>query len=432
MQIELFYYKSFFLSNFWNLENMTNHNIKYRKEKSFWLETRPKTNFSPLKEGLKVDVAIIGGGIAGITTATLLKEAGYTVAVIEADRIVEDVTAGTTAKISVSASYSMLRYKLGKNKTKSYANANIQALEKIADIVKEHEIECEFHRLPLYIYNESPEQADNFKREFKLTKELGLPVSFTEDVPLPFKTGPSIKYDNQAQFHPRKYLLSLSEYIAGEGSYIFEKTSLINVKEGKIKEVVTDHGSIMADKVVIATHTPVYDPDKLNIHLYPERSYVIGLYAKGDIPDGMFVENEPVHTYRTTPTNKGKMTIIAGEHSPVNVEDKSFYYDRLEKYASDHLDVKSFEYRWSSHDSTTDDGLPIIGSTSKDGVYVATGFGFWGMSNGTTAGMVITDLITGKKNQYADIFNPLRFTREYMAILKIRSAILSAILFFMK
>jgi glycine/D-amino acid oxidase-like deaminating enzyme len=107
-------------------------------------------------------------------------------------------------------------------------------------------------------------------------------------------------------------------------------------------------------------------------------------------------------------------------------------YKNLEKYASDHLDVKSVEYRWSNRDSITDDGLPIIGSTSKDGVYVATGFGFCGMSNGTTAGMVITDLIKGKKNQYADIFNPLRFTREYMAILKMRSAILSAILFFMK
>ena len=415
-----------------NFENMTNQGIIRGTESSFWLEMCPATNFSTLKEGLKVDVAILGGGIAGITTATLLKEAGYNVAVIEIDRIVKDVTVGTTAKISVSASYSILRYKLGKRKAQAYANANIQALEKIAEIVRVHKIECEFHRLPLYIYNETSEQADKFKREFKLTKELGLPVSYTNDVPLPFKTGPSIRYDNQAQFHPRKYLLSLSEYIEGDGSYIFEKTRVINVKEGDIKEIVTDHGSIMADKVVIATHTPVYDPDELHSHLHPERSYVIGLYAKGDFPDGMFVENEPVHTYRTTPTDNGKMIIVAGEHSPVDVEDKTVYYKRLEKYACDHLDVKSVEYRWSNRDSITDDGLPIIGSTSKDGVYVAAGFGFWGMSNGTTAGMVITDLITGKENQYADIFNPLRFTRRYMAILKMRSAILSAILFFMK
>lgn len=155
-------------------------------------------------------------------------------------------------------------------------------------------------------------------------------------------------------------------------------------------------------------------------NLHAERSYVIGLHANGNFPDGMFVENEPVHTYRTTPTNKGEMIIVAGGHSPVDVEDRNVYYKRLEKYANDRLDVKSVEYRWSNRDSITDDGLPIIGSTSKDGVYVATGFGFWFMSNGTTAGMVITDLIIGKKNQYANIFNPLRFTREYIAILKLR------------
>ena len=411
---------------------MTNQGITFEKEKSFWLEKCPSTNFPQLKVGLKVDVAILGAGIAGITTATLLKEAGYNVAVIEADRIVKDVTIGTTAKISVSAGYSYIRYKLGKDKAQSYANANIVALDKIAEIIRIHDIDCEFHRLPLYIYNESPKLTSKFKREFNLVKELGLPVSFPDDVPLPFKIGPSIKYDNQAQFHPRKYLLSLSDYIDGDGSYIFEKTSFIDVKEGNVKEVVTDHGSIMADNVVISTNTPVYDPDELRNHLHPEGSFVIGLYTNGDFPDGMFIENEPVHTYRTTPTDKGQMIIVAGEHSPVDVEDKDVYYARLEKYAYQHLDVKSVDYRWSSHDSTTDDDLPIIGKTSQEGVYVVTGFGFWGMLNGTIAGMVVTDLITGKENQYADIFNPLRFTREYMAILKLRSAILNLILFFMK
>jgi len=411
---------------------MTNQGITFEKEKPFWLEKCPSTNFPQLKVGLKVDVAILGAGIAGITTATLLKEVGYNVAVIEADRIVKDVTIGTTAKISVSAGYSYIRYKLGKDKAQSYANANIVALDKIAEIIRIHDIDCEFHRLPLYIYNESPKLTSKFKREFNLVKELGLPVSFPDDVPLPFKTGPSIKYDNQAQFHPRKYLLSLSDYIDGDGSYIFEKTSFIDVKEGNVKEVVTDHGSIMADNVVISTNTPVYDPDELRNHLHPEGSFVIGLYTNGDFPDGMFIENEPVHTYRTTPTDKGQMIIVAGEHSPVDVKDKDVYYARLEKYAYQHLDVKSVDYRWSSHDSTTDDDLPIIGKTSQEGVYVVTGFGFWGMLNGTIAGMVVTDLITGKENQYADIFNPLRFTREYMAILKLRSAILNLILFFMK
>ena len=123
----------------------------------------------------------------------------------------------------------------------------------------------------------------------------------------------------------------------------------------------------------------------------------------------MFIDFNPVHTYRTTLTDKGKLIIVAGEHSSVDVADKSIYYGRLENYARQHLNVKSIEYRWTSEDSITDDGLPFIGMTSQEGIYVATGFGFWGMTNGTTAAMIIADLITGQENEFVDLFNPLRF-----------------------
>jgi glycine/D-amino acid oxidase-like deaminating enzyme len=381
------------------------------KEISFWLESTHDTYFPKLDKKLKVDVAILGGGIAGISTAILLKESGHTVAVIEADRIVKEVTVGTTAKISMAPSmiYSRLISNLGKAKAQAFANANIRAVEKVSDIVRTRNIDCDFQHLPLYIYTESDEKANEIKVEFEASKELGLPVSYTEKVPLPFKTGPAIKYENQAQFHPRKYLLVLAEDINSEGSYVFEKTRAITVNAGKIKEVVTDQGSIMADKVVIATHTPVYDPDMLSKHLHSGRSYVLALYAKGEFPEGMFVDFSPVHTYRTTPTDKRKLIIVAGEHSPVDVADKNVYYNRLEAYARKHLNVESIEYRWTSKDNITDDGLPFIGMTSQEGIYVATGFGFWGMTNGTTAAMLITDLINGKENEFVDLFNPLRF-----------------------
>jgi glycine/D-amino acid oxidase-like deaminating enzyme len=294
------------------------------KEISFWLETSHATDFPKLEKRLKVDVVILGGGIAGITAATLLKEAGHTVALIEADRIIKGVTVGTTAKISVAPNmiYNKLISNLGKAKAQDFANANIKAVEKIANIISERNIACEFCRLPLYIYTESYEKTNEIKGEFEAAKELGLPVSYTEEVPLPFKTGPAIKYENQAQFHHRKYLLALAEDIIGEGSYVFEKTRAITVNDGEIKEVVTDKGSIMADKVVVTTHTPVYDPDLLYKHLYPARSYVLALYAKGNFPEGMFIDFNPVHTYRTTPTDKGKLIIVAGEHSPIDVTEK--------------------------------------------------------------------------------------------------------------
>lgn len=393
---------------------MINQKIIKKNYESFWLKNCPDTDFPKLKEGLKVDVIIVGGGIAGITTATLLKESGFKVALIEANRIVKDVTLASTAKISAAPNiiYNNLISNLGKAKAQQYTNANIKALEKVAEIVDKKNIDCEFHRLPLYIYANTQEKVKKVKNEFKAAQELGLPVSYTKNVPLPFKTGPAIKYENQAQFHPRKYLLALSENLQGGGSFVFEKTRFITLNNRRTKEVLTDHGSIMADKVVFTTHTPAYDPDLLNEYLFCERSYVIGFYAKGDFPDGMFIDFDPTHTYRTTPTDNGKMIIVAGEHSPVNVTDKTIYYNRLESYAREHLDVESIEYRWSSKDSVTDDGLPFIGMTSQDDVYVATGFGFWGMTNGTTAAMVICDLITEEKNEFIDLFDPLRIQNK--------------------
>ncbi len=197
--------------------------------------------------------------------------------------------------------------------------------------------------------------------------------------------------------------------LPGDGSHVFEQTRVITVNEGDVKEVVTDHGTIKADKVIVATHTPVYDPDQLVDHLHHARSYVLGLYVKDNFPDGLFVDFDPVHTYRTAPSPKGEMIIVAGEHSPVDVTDINVYYNSLEKYARQHLSVESVEYRWTNKDIITDDGLPVIGMTSHDDIYVATGFGFWGMTNGTTAAMVIDDLINGIDSDYNELFNPLRF-----------------------
>jgi glycine/D-amino acid oxidase-like deaminating enzyme len=378
---------------------------------SFWLKTCPSTNFPLLKKDLKVDVVILGGGIAGITTGIVLKDLGYTVAILEADKIVKEVTVGTTAKISYAPNliYSKIIKNFGKSKAQLIATANKNALEKIAKIVYDKKIDCEFHRTPLYIYTESEDKSKELIEECIAVKELGLNVSCIKNLPSPFNKHLALKYENQAQFHPRKYLLALAEEIDGEGSYVFEETRGLKINDGDIKEVVTDKGSIMADKVVISTHTPFYDPDFLKSHLHPGRSYVLGVYINGEFPDGMFVDFSPVHTYRTSPTKLGQLIIVAGEHSDINVDDINIYYERLEKYARQHLDVKSVEYRWFSHDSVTDDGLPIIGMTSSESIYVATGFGFWGMNNGTTAAMVISDMINGKENDLIDILDPLRF-----------------------
>lgn len=381
------------------------------KAESFWIDSTPETNFSKLENGLKVDVAILGGGIAGLTTAIMLKKAGKKVAVIEANRIIKDITSTTTAKISAHAFfYSMMLENLGKEKTYLFAQTNLKAVETVSNLVSEYDISCDFHRTPCYIYTEAEEEAGIYKSEAEVAPELGLPVSYVEDIPLPSQIKAGVVYQNQAEFHPRKYLLGLSKEISGEGSYIFENTRVLKVKEGTPYEIETNHGSLMADNIVVATHFPIYDPDKLYTQLKITRSYIMAYYAKEPYPEGMFVCLNPFHTYRGIPTEKGKMIMIAGEHQVVGTPiDTRKCYNRLEEYAADNWKIESIEYHWSNQDNAAPDGFPVIGETSKPGVYVATGFGGWGMTHATTAASLITDLIIGKENSLTELFSPLRF-----------------------
>ncbi len=381
------------------------------KAETFWIVSTPDTNFPKLENEVKIDVIVLGGGIAGLTTAIMLKKAGKKVAVIEANRIIKDITSTTTAKISAHAFfYGTMMENLGKEKTHLFAQNNLKAVETISNLVSEYDIDCDFHRTPCYIYTESEEEAGIYKSEAEVAPEFGLPVSYVEDIPLPSHIKAGVIYKNQAEFHPRKYLLGLSKEISGDGSYIFENTRVLEVKEGNLYEVRTDHGSIKADNIVVATHFPIYDPDSLYTQMKITRSYILAYYAKEPYPDGMFVCLNPFHTYRGIPTEKGKMVMIAGEHQIVGTPiDTRRCYKRLEEYAAGNWEIESIEYHWSNQDNAAPDTLPIIGETSKPGVYVATGFGGWGMTHGTTAGLLITDLITGKENPVKELFDPLRF-----------------------
>lgn len=381
------------------------------KADSYWIDSTPSTDFSLLNNGLEVDVAILGGGIVGITTAIMLKKLGKSVAIIEANRIVKDITSTTTAKISAHTFfYNTLLSKLGKEKTKLFANANMQAVEIVSNIITENYIECDFKRTPCFIYTESDDEIDFFKKDAVLASELELPVSYCEDIPISnnFKSG--IVYKNQAEFHPRKYLLALSKKIPGEGSYVFEKTRALKIRKDSKYEVLTDQGSLNADKVVVATHFPIYDPDDLYKQMKITRSYILACYLNESFPEGMFVCTKPFHTYRSTRTKKGQLIIVAGEHQVVGTPiDTVKCYKHLEEHIQDNWDLKSIDYHWCNQDNGTPDGLPIIGETSENGIYVATGFGGWGMTHGTTAAMLITDLIMGKENPLTDLFSPLRF-----------------------
>lgn len=383
------------------------------KSTSFWLENTPQTNYSTLQEGLTVDVAILGAGIAGITSAYFLKEAGLKVALIDASKVVYDVTAFTTAKITAAHNviYSNLESHFDKKGAKMYAQANQLAISKIESIVNQRNIDCDFRRLPGYIYTEKEDEKDMLKKEAEAAADAGLQASYTEETPLPFPIAGAIKYENQAEFHPRKYLLNLVETIPGDGSYIFEGTRALKVKEGDINEVVTDKGSIHAKNVIVSTHFPIYDPSYLFAKMYPSMSYALGFYSDNPFPKGMYISTQPTITYRSSPSEKGELIIVSGAHHKVgHEEDTKQFYRKLEEHAKSHFNVKSIDYHWSTQDNITMDKVPYIGKaeSGSKGIYVATGFMKWGMTLGTVAAMLLTEQILGRESEWSSFFDPSR------------------------
>ena len=202
------------------------------KAESFWITSSPGTEFPPYPQNITVDVAIVGGGYVGIASAVLLKEAGFKVAVIEARRIVHGVTGYTTAKVS---SLHRLIYKhlvstFGNEQALQYAEANQKAIDRIEAIINANNISCDFSRLPFYTFAETDEYAQKIEEEVKAAQSLGLPASFVQNVPLPFTVKAAVRFENQAQFHPRKFLLPLALMVPGNGSFLFEQTLIRHQK----------------------------------------------------------------------------------------------------------------------------------------------------------------------------------------------------------
>ena len=384
------------------------------KEKSYWVDTVPGTDFSPLSGTVQVDVAILGGGIAGLTSAVLLKEAGLTVAVVEARRVARLVTGHTTAKLTSAHEilYNYLASHFGKEQARQYADANEAAIGKVESFIERNKIACDFTRTPAYTYTVQEEEKDELKAEAEAAQSLGLPAAYTEDVPLPFKAYAAVRFDRQARFHPLKYLYALIRPLPGEGSHIFENTRALEVREGDLCEVTADRGVIKARNVIVATHFPFLFGGEFYAKMYPKQSYVLGVRLNGAAPEGLFFSTDENYNTIRPHTVEGDTIMLVGgmNHKTGQGGDIIERYKKLEEFSRRHFDVRSIDYHWTTQDNETMDGVPYIGRLSKASrrTYVATGFGGWGMTNGTVAGMVLSDMILGRENPWQEVFDSTR------------------------
>lgn len=396
------------------LNNSSPNIEKYLK--SYWIQSTKETDYPSLNEDIKVDVAIIGGGIVGITAAYFLKKKGAKVAIIEASRIVQGTTGFTTAKITSQHNliYDNIINSMGMDFAKQYAHANESSIGFIENMANELDIDCDFKRLPAYVYTRKDEYIKKIQEETKVALDLGIKARCIDKLPFNLDIKSAIVFENQAQFHPRKYLLPIAKMIPGDGSHIFENTTVTDIEKGNLVTLITKGvKKVIASKVIIASQYPCYDGMGLYLtRLRPERSYVIATTIKEKFPEGMFISAEkPGRSLRSQYDGENQLILIGGEgHKTAHGDNFNEHYHNLKDFAESTFNVKNVLYRWSTQDYITLDNIPYVGNLTfgSENIYVATGFGKWGMTNGTAAARLLTDKVLGEKNPFEEVFNPSR------------------------
>lgn len=384
---------------------------------SYWRSAYTVPQLYPeLTEELWVDVAVVGAGISGLTSAYLLKEAGKTVAVIDKHTVGGGTTGRTTGKVTSQHGvvYADLIERFGEKKARLYGEANQAAIEEIARIVATEGIECNWHRDDNYVFTVNPKRTEQFEREAAAAQQLGLPASLEQSTSLPFEISRAVKFEHQASFHSVEYVMGLAKAIDGQGSYVFEHTAANGIREGTPGYVRTRHSKIRAQHIIITSSVPTLPlvaRGGYALFEYPSESYIIAGITSST-RHGMYISPDK-HHYSILPIHGGdeEIILIGGEgHFWGMRGNRQARLQRLADYAETHFGVTQLLNKWSDRDYISYDGIPLIGKLypwSKR-LYVGTAFRKWGLTGGTVAGMLLRDHILGVENPWDEVFHAMR------------------------
>lgn len=410
---------------------------------SIWSKTVEIEEREFLRGENRTEIAVIGGGLAGLLTAYFLQKRGKKVVVLEANRIGSGQTRNTTAKITSQHGliYDKLCKKYGEARARLYARAHQEAIEQYADLIQKEGFSCHFERLPSVLYSETEEEA--LRKEAEAAKKLGIPAYFTKkagqlfqaeqpsqaeqlfQAGQPFSVKGAVVFENQAQFHPLEFVKQLSEKLT-----VYERTNVLKVKGHYLE---TNHGSLYADKVVFAAHYPFINvPGFYFLRQHQERSYVLALSGTPKVKGMFYSEDEDGLSFRWyedilllgggghrtgTVPKKQKQPLAEdgkrkGGQEQISKEiPKEYGYAMLCRRARELFPDGEAVAEWSAQDCVPQDDLPFIGSYSifRPYWYVATGFKKWGMTGAMVSARLICGLICGEKPPYASLFSPRRF-----------------------
>lgn len=362
---------------------------------SIWSSTAQMPRFSSLSGDARTEVLIIGGGITGLLCAQCLASAGVECMVVEANTIAGGITQNTTAKITAQHGliYHRLLSRFGRETARLYLDANLEALDAYRELLRD--VDCDCSSQDSYIYSRG--NRAKLEAEAAALQALGYPATVAETLPLPFPTAGAVRFPDQLQFHPLKFLSAISKKLT-----IFEHTPVRSVKN---TTAVTDFGQITAQRIIVATHFPF-----LNTHgsyflkLYQQRSYVLSLDSIDTFPGMYLDEQENGLSFRC---HAGQVLLGGGGH---RTGKSGGNWQELEAFARRYYPNAKITHRWATQDCMSLDGIPYIGrySARTPNLYVATGFNKWGMTSAMVAARLLTDLIAGTGSPYAPVFSPSR------------------------
>jgi glycine/D-amino acid oxidase-like deaminating enzyme/nitrite reductase/ring-hydroxylating ferredoxin subunit len=395
---------------------------------SYWLDSAEPIRFSPLSKDIETETAIVGGGIAGLSVAYCLAKAGRRVVVIDDGFIGSGESGRTTAHLvnALDDRFSEIEKRHGEEAAKLAAESHSAAIDFIERAVQQENISCEFRRVDGYLFLHPSDEKKTLDDELAATRRAGLQTAMRSDTPhLQNENGPSLHFPRQGQFHPMKYMRGLADAIVRMGGEIFTETHADKISE---KKITANGHTIKCEYAVVATNSPVNDLVTMHTKQHPYRTYVIAAtIPKGELPYALWWDTgnmrskwvtDPYHYVRLQPYNDNFDLLISGgeDHKTGQAEEENIpeenRFEKLVSWTRKHFpSMGEVVYSWSGQVLEPVDSLAFIGrNPGDDHIFIATGDSGNGMTHGTIAGMLISDLIIGKENPWEKIYQPSRIT----------------------